>query len=468
MGKKNNKIRKYRKPLNLNIGMLIFGTIFIYVVICVVMYFQTSHIVRYEVKEGSLATNNIFRGIILREETVVNTDSAGYVNYYAREGERVAKNDLVFTIDETGHLNEYLQNLDTDENSLTEKQLLEFRSDIANFKHGFDERRFDNIYDFKNSLKNTVLKLANVNMLKSISDMNENSGITNIVNFCNAPLTGIVAYWVDGYENLTADLVTEEVFNEKEGYEKKQIIGNSLMETGDAAYKLSTDENWSVVIPIEPERGAEIEKEGYVKVRFLKNQYESWAAAKLLHNSDGKSYLQLNFTNSMITFITDRYVDIELVLYDETGLKIPNSSIVQKEFYLIPEEYILLMEADGSQGVNRLCYLEDGSTSTEFISIDVYSYNEENKEYYVGTDILNAGDILFKSNSQDTFTVSKRATLIGVYNMNKGYADFKQIHILYQNDEYAIVKANTTYGLNVYDYIVLNAEAVVDDQLLNK
>lgn len=468
MVKKNNKIRKYRKPLNLNIGMLIFGTIFIYVIICVVMYFRTSHIVRYEVKEGSLATNNIYKGIILRDETIVNTDSAGYVNFYTREGERVAKNDLVFTIDETGRLNEYLQNTDTDENTLTEKQLLEFRGDIANFKHGFDEQRFDNVYDFKISMKNTVLKLANINMLNSINKMNADSGAANVVNFCKAPLTGIVAYWVDGYEDLTAELVTEDVFNESDGYEKKQIIGNSLLETGDAVYKLSTDENWSIVIPIEPERGAEIEKEGYVKVRFLKNQYESWGAAKLLHNSDGKTYLQLSFTNSMITFISDRFVDIELILYDETGLKIPNSSIVQKEFYLIPEEYILPKEADGTKGVNRLCYLEDGSSETEFITIDVYSYNEESKEYYVGTDILSPGDVLYKGKSQESFTVSKRATLIGVYNMNKGYADFKQIHILYQNDEYAIVKANTTYGLNVYDYIVLNAEAVVDDQLLNQ
>ena len=43
--------------------------------------------------------------------------------------------------------------------------------------------------------------------------------------------------------------------------------------------------------------------------------------------------------------------------------------------------------------------------------------------------------------------MSKRATLIGVYNMNKGYADFKQINIMYQNDEYSIVEANTRYGL---------------------
>ena len=84
------KITKYRKPLNLNIGMVIFGAIFIYVVICVIAYFQTGHIVRYEVKEGSLAADTIYRGVVLREEAVVLAQAPGYVNYYAREGERVA------------------------------------------------------------------------------------------------------------------------------------------------------------------------------------------------------------------------------------------------------------------------------------------------------------------------------------------------------------------------------------------
>ena len=82
--------------------------------------------------------------------------------------------------------------------------------------------------------------------------------------------------------------------------------------------------------------------------------------------------------------------------------------------------------------------------------------------------MLASGENLYKPDSEETFTVSKRATLIGVYNMNKGYADFKQITILYENDEYAIVKPNTKYGLNVYDYIVLNAESVRDDQFINQ
>lgn len=158
---RSKKIKKYRKPLNLNIGMMIFVVIFVYVVICVIMYFQTSHIVRYEVKEGSLATDTVYRGIVLRDETVVYADTAGYVNYYAWEGARVALNDLVYIVDETGRLNEELESRYLGENSLSEQELAEFRNEISSFIHSFEAAHYESTYDFKYSLKNTVSKLAN-------------------------------------------------------------------------------------------------------------------------------------------------------------------------------------------------------------------------------------------------------------------------------------------------------------------
>lgn len=461
---KSNKIKKYRKPLNLNIGMIIFGVVFIYVVVCVIMYFQTGRITRYEVMEGSLATNNIYRGVIIREETVVSAETAGYMNYYAREGERVARNDLVYVMDETGRLSEALEGMAMGENSLSDKELAEFRSEIVSFMHSFDCKNYENTYDFKYSMKNTVLKLANVGMLQNIGSLGD---AANIINYSYSPDTGIVAYWTDGYEDLSAQDVTEAVFDNAQ-YEKTQLLSNSLVKVGEPAYKLSTSENWSIVIQVEPERGAKLQEEDYILVRFLKNQYESWGQARLLSNADGNTYLQLSFTNSMLTFLSDRFVDVELIVEDETGLKIPVSSIVQKEFFLIPEAYVSLSGNSGRGSVIRQCYLEDGSISSESLEIDLYNFDDETKEYYLDSSILNVGDILYKLDSQETFTVSRRATLIGVYNMNKGYADFKQINILYQNEEYAIVKSNTKYGLNVYDYIALNADNVQDDQFINQ
>ncbi len=53
-----------------------------------------------------------------------------------------------------------------------------------------------------------------------------------------------------------------------------------------------------------------------------------------------------------------------------------------------------------------------------------------------------------------------------MYNINKGYADFKQITILNQNEEYAIVKSNSEYGLAVYDYIALKGDSVTENDFI--
>ena len=205
----------------------------------------------------------------------------------------------------------------------------------------------------------------------------------------------------------------------------------------------------------------------YVKVKFLKNQDVSWAQVIIHENEDG-TYAELCFNNSMITFCTDRYIDIELSTEEETGLKIPNSAIVEKEFFIVPEGYVTKGGNSGADGVLREVYTEDGQAGTEFIETSIYNYSEEEKAYYLDDSILRIGDYILKPESMEKYAISKRGTLIGVYNINKGYADFKQVSILYQNDEYAIVKPNTTYGLSVYDYIALDASSVEEDDLINE
>lgn len=470
-GQTSNKIKKYRKPLNLNIGMIIFAVILLYVVVCVILYLQKGYMVRYEVQSGSLATNNIYHGVIIRDERVVNTTSAGYVNYYANEGERVAANDLVYIVDETGRLSEEIENANLGENALSDRELAEFRNELVNFSHSFDREEYIGVYDFKNSLHSTVQKLANNNMLENIEKLGASAGGSSVIDRCYAPETGVISYWVDGYETLSADQVTEEVFDKK-AYEerRKLLLGNTLLERDSAAYKLSTNEKWSIVIPVDDiQRGTEMEQEGYIKVRFLKNQYESWGAVKLLNNGDGKHYIQLSFTNSMITFVNDRFLDIELLMNDKKGLKIPNSAIVTVPCYLIPEEFVTEEGNTGKGQILKQYVTEKGEVSSRLYDVSIYNYDEESKMYYMDTVFLNAADIiLMAENPEKNYVVSKTAEVTGVYNVNNGYADFKRINILAQNAEYAIVESGTRYGLNVYDYIALNADSVHADQFIRE
>jgi len=460
-----NKIKKYRKPLNLNVGMLIFCAILIYVIGFVISSLGTEKIIPYEVREGSLAINYTYRALALRDEQVIKTDNSGYITYFAREGERIAPGNLVYIVDETGDLKEYLETENMMENTLSSNDLIELRSDIVNFVHGFDPKKFHTMYDFKYDLKGSVLKLSNSHLYESIDSIN-NSNLSGSISFHNAVNTGIVTYYIDGFEELKSQDITLEMFDESK-YNKTQLVDNALVTADDNIYKISKDENWSLVLPIEESMAEEFLEEEYIKVRFLKNQYESWGKVAIVVGADANTYMELTFNNSMITFAKDRFVDIELLLHDETGLKIPNTSIANRDFYLIPEEYITIMSENSEKGSILLeTYKEDGSITTSYREIDIYSHDKDNRLYYIDSSILQSGTNLLKPDSQEKYTVSRKGSLIGVYYMNKGYADFRQIQVLYQNDEYSIVKSNTQYGLNVYDYVVLNAESVNDEQFI--
>lgn len=454
----NRKVTKYPRNINnINIGMIFFAVMAIYIIISVITYFRRDHMVGYEVKEGSLSTNNIYDAVALRTEKIVESDTAGYVNYFATEGGRVAVGNLVYTVDESGQLLEYLKSQGSEEVSLSDDDLSELRTQIVNFDSSFDPHNFHTVYDFKVSINGTVQKLSNNSILSNIQSLNANSATLQSINYKYAQDTGIVIYSTDGYEDLTLETMTSAVFDES-NYNKNQLINNTLVKSGDPVYKLCTDEEWSVVIKEDdPEKVQELVELEYVKVRFIKNQHESWGKVSTYTNPEGETFVKLTFTNSMITFCRDRFINIELITEDEKGLKIPNSSIVTKSFYLVPKNYII-KNNDNSTGVLKVKYDEQGNETSEFINVVIY--NESDTMYYLGMDTLRSGDSLIKTDSNQRYTVSRTDSLIGVYNINKGYADFRQISILYQNDEYSIVKSNTTYGLNVYDYIVLDASTV--------
>ena len=96
-----------------------------------------------------------------------------------------------------------------------------------------------------------------------------------------------------------------------------------------------------------------------------------------------------------------------------------------------------------------------------FVPATIYYSNDE--YYYIDCDkdqVIQAGDYLMRPDSSERFQVGITASLQGVYNINRGYAVFKQIEVLAQSDEFYTIRKNMSYGLNVYDHIVLNASLI--------
>ena len=207
-----------------------------------------------------------------------------------------------------------------------------------------------------------------------------------------------------------------------------------------------------------------LKEEGSVTVKFLKTQNTCIATTDVIKHGEG-TFVILSFRSYVSTFATDRFLDVEIMMNEKTGLKIPNTAIVEKEFYLVPEEYATLAteNADTAQfGVQK--YNDKGQIVVQYLDLELYE--KKDGYYYINAPEVTLGDTIVKDDSNETFTVSKKGTLIGVYNINKGYADFRQITIQYQNEEYSIVTPNSNYGLRAYDYIVLDASTVEDDDLV--
>ncbi|MBQ6733320.1 MAG: hypothetical protein IJR00_00110 [Lachnospiraceae bacterium] len=443
--------------------MIIFAVILIYVIIVVVAYFRTERIVGYEVKEGSLSSNHIYNNAIaVREEQLVYAGNSGYVNYFAAEGSRVGTGGLVYTIDSAGGLQEIMMTEGNGTIVFNASDYGELRNQIVQFTSAFHPKSFSTAYDFRNSLNGTAQKLTNQRVLASMEALND--ARVESISYYSSPMSGIVVYHMDGYEDLTPENVTSDMFGDT-AYDRNLFGSNALVEEGDPVYKLVTDENWCVVIQTDAETAEQLKSEEYIRVRFLKNQDESWGRVETIVNGKGEHLVALWFSNSMITFCTDRFLSIELLLQEQKGLKIPNTAVVDKSFFLVETSYVTMGE-EGTEGVMKRVYSENGTESVEFVATGVYA--EQDGYYYIDPAFLSAGDVLYQPDSQETCTVSAQETLTGVYNINKGYADFRRINVLYANEEYSIVESDTMYGLSVYDRIVLDASTVTEDELIYK
>lgn len=446
----SSRVLSYRRPFRLNVGLIMFLIILLYVLVSFLSYLTSHKTEVYQVRSGSLSDNLIYQGIALRNETVINSDYTGTVNYYNKEGERVPAGGLAFSVDESGKITDYL--VSDGESLFSEEDIQQFRNDAISFSRKFSEKKFVNVYDFQSGAVSSAQKISNRKVLSDIPDLSSTS-----IHPCYATITGEIIYSVDNCEGITFENLTLNDFD-RTGYKKNQLTNGSKITAGDPAYKVITDENWSVAISVgSAEEAQALVDLGYIQVRFLENQLVSWASVSSRSDEEGNYFVNLRFNNSMSSFCTDRFLDIELIATQSSGLKVPNSSITKGSFFLVPKEFIT--EGTGGQkGVLLEIYTDKNEKSVQFVTSIPYSENED--YYFLDDSVLRAGEIIDRPNSSDQFTLEEQAELIGVYYINKGYPDFRQVNILHQNEEYAIVEPNSLYGLQEYDYIVLYANSI--------
>lgn len=465
--KKNQKSSTvFGSVLSFNIGAFLFGAILIYIIISAILYLTGSRQEIYQVTIGTLSQNTTYNALILRDETVVTAKKSGYLNSIVANGKTAASGETVCAIGDSKS--------DQTMRTLSDEDKAELRALASDFASNYNRNHFGSVSDLNFSIHSLLYASAG-----------DASG-----DVYRADASGLVVYSSDGYEGKSVEDLTASDFNTK-SYRKQQHSSDSAVEAGDTLYKLITDTDWSIVLELGDAQLEQLQNRKSVRVRFAKDGKTQTGSVSLF-DRDNHHYAQISFQNGVSRYCTDRFTNVELVTSTATGLKLPKSAIVEKEFYLIPKSYATEGGENGSTGFLKEVTDGNGEKTTSFVDATIYEETSGDEEssagttnststnstspagtsesgyYYVSTEDFSKGDVIVRADSNDRYTIGNTAPLEGVYCTNRGYADFRKIKILEENDESCIVATGTSYGLTQYDFIVRDSSTVKESDLIRR
>ncbi len=468
MSRKNRNVVKYKRPIHLNVGSVIFLFIFIYLVIIVISYFSSNRSSVYEVVQKRIADNNTCEGIILRSERVQTSKKAGYISYYVKDGDRVAKKSTVYSVDESGKIYDSLV-ASQGEQQITSEDSTKVRNYLKTFQKKFSYSDYSTVSDLRCNIDKTILDFSHLALSNAMQELTKKSGGNSTFQLVPTDTSGIFCTTIDGFEKLREDEITTATFEKKE--ENKTISYDTAISEGTPIYKIITNESWKIVLNLTKDQykklvAREEDAKGTptVAIKFAKNGFQTTVPFQTFTRGDGY-FARLSLEKYMISYMDDRFIQVELLLNSAEGLKIPKTALTEKEFYEVPLSYFTNAGEKDALGLIKKVYRKSGDVKYEFVETSIVSKVDD--EYaYIEKSGFESGTIIQNVDTQEEYTIGKVGNIKGVYNVNKGYCIFKKVEILYENNEYCIVSNQTFNGLANYDHILLNSKTAAENEII--
>ena len=179
--KKKNKsvsIKKYKRRLDFNVGILLFAVVLIYLFINVISYLGRDRISVYEVRKGSIVRDNSYTGLIIREETAVNADADGYVSYYQNENSKVKAGTNIYALS-AEMLNTESGTADVSGGVAVNPELQSgITLQLQSFNENYDPNDFSQIYSLKNNINISLQDLYSMTRTQQLDAVIASSGIS--------------------------------------------------------------------------------------------------------------------------------------------------------------------------------------------------------------------------------------------------------------------------------------------------
>ena len=447
---KNKKDNNERKTFYIfKVLFIIIVIIGIYLILNFVKIFNKNNVKIYEVSTGEIVNVDRHKGFIYRDESVITCVDSGYINFFVTKSDKVKRGAFIYTINDNIDTFEAFDLNDNDKN-LIKQNIKKFNNNISNID-------FQNIYTSKDSLNNLI---GDLNKAKQLENINFESEF-DAKEKGYAKYSGLISFFIDDLENSKIEEFNDSLIKNYDNIglhqQKKKVVA------GDKVYRIVKNPEFNIAFDSSYDYDANSELNN-VNVKFLYENVTTSGHIDSFTGTDGKKHFRLSIIEHPELFIDKRVVEFEIENKKINGYKIPIKSIVSKNCYIIPKT---MMEIDLETNESYFYkVLPNGERQKFTCNIS----KEDEKYYYISIDDtfskLKYGDVL-ANRYNDTFSISEVKKLDGVYNMNKGYAIFKNIDVIDRTNEYAIISKKTANSIALYDHIALDASEINEGDLIS-
>lgn len=348
---KNNRQKVVKKKINFK--LMAFTIITFILVICfiyniIALFINPTD--TFMIENGEISSSEESVGYVIREEKLFQGENYKNGIYQIKtEGQRVAKGDHIFRYytNNEENLTKKIEELDIKIQDAMEQSTNIYSSDIASIDKQIEEKlntistinKLRDITEYKKEINNSLTKKAKLTgeLSPSGSYINEliktrseyERKLNEGAEYIDATISGMVSYKVDGLEEIMTptnfDNISEEYLKDLD------LKTGEMVSSSNEKGKIINNYFCYIATVLKSEEAKQAELNDSVQLILSTGEEIKAKIDYISEQESGSRLIIFKITNHIEKLVNYRKLSIEIVWWNANGLKVPNSSIVERD-----------------------------------------------------------------------------------------------------------------------------------------
>jgi putative membrane fusion protein len=302
------------------------------------------------IENGKISESTESIGYLIRDEKLFQGDNyKNGISQIKTEGQRVAKGDPIFRYytNNEESLTKKIADLDLQIQDALEQSANIYSSDIAVIDRQIEEKlakivkmnKLNDIIEYKKEINNALTKKAKLAGELSPSGsyikerISQRSKLEEQLNsgseYIEATVSGLVSYKIDGLEEMLTPTSFEKITEE---YLKSlKLKTGEMISSSNEGGKIVNNYNCYIATILEPKEAQNAELNKKIQLVLSTGDEVKANIVHVVEQESGNTLVIFEISNSIEKLIPYRKISFEIIWWNANGLKVPNSSILEKD-----------------------------------------------------------------------------------------------------------------------------------------